>query len=334
MRSTSRFWVIAVVLASGCSDVGEPYVHYADCNRSSEGVSFGKVPLGQFSERSVLIRNDGNIDLVGDVTLPAGEFTIVDGAGPFSIPPGGDLRVKFRYAPGDTGFHRADVDFGGDTCSRMRIAGLGTPPPEGPQCVADPPAIAFASTKTGETSERTLELRNPGLIDFNVDVQLIGSGPFEIISGGGFETLDPGDTLRVAIKFAPTTVGNFNAQLAIGSSCDTLAVTGTATPPFTVSFATQIQPIFNNRCITCHDQDPDGQLDLRSGESYANLVNVVSPNYGDPRVLPGDPGASVLYGKVTGDPRFGSLMPATGSPLTLAQRNLIRTWILEGANNN
>jgi hypothetical protein len=331
MRSLHRFWPVTVALVCACSDLGDPYLYRADCNRSTAGLDFGKVPLGSFAEGSVLLQNDGNDDVAGEVTVPDPEFAVVSGGGPFVIPPGGKLSVRFRYAPKDTGFHREDIDFG-DGCGPFSLVGIGAPPPEGPQCVIDPPDVSFSPIKINETAERAIEIRNVGLIDFNVDVRLIDAGPFEIISGGGFAGLDPGDTLRVAVRFAPSAAGDFDARLLIGAACDTLSVSGTATPPFTVSYATQVQPIFNSRCVSCHPAS--GGLDLRSGFSYSNLVNVVSPAYGRVRVVPGDPDNSVLYAKIIGDPDFGSRMPPTGSALTATQRQIIHTWILEGANNN
>src|SRR6185436_7203619 len=145
---------------------------------------------------------------------------------------------------------------------------------------------------------------------------------------------DPGDTVRVTVKFAPTSPGSYNTRVQIGSTCDTLAVTAVATSPFTVSYATQIQPIYNNRCISCHSLNGNGGLDLRASVSHANTINVLSPVYGAIRVIPGDPDNSLLYGKITGNPEFGGLMPPTGGILNAVQRQLFRTWILEGAQNN
>jgi hypothetical protein len=335
MRPPFRVVIVVAACLAACSDLGDPYVYRADCDRSTGSVEFGNVPLGHFSERAVLIANSGNTNLDGEVTLSdSSQFAVVSGGGKFSIPPDGNIKVVLRYAPQDTGFDVAVADLG-TGCPPVGLVGTALPPPEGPQCVVDPPRLNFGSIKINETAQETFQVRNVGLIDFDADVQLIDdAGPFEITSGAGFAALDPGDTLRVTVKFAPTVAANYATRLHIGSTCDTLAVNATASPPFTVSFATQIQPIFNSRCTSCHGQLADGALDLRPGLSYGNLVNVLSLAYDAIRVIPGDPDGSVLYGKITGNPVFGSRMPNTGAALSGVQKQLIRTWILEGANND
>ena len=58
--------------------------------------------------------------------------------------------------------------------------------------------------------------------------------------------------------------------------------------------------------------------------------------YGFPVIKPFDPDNSVLYVKITtsGSGRFGGQMPPSGSRVSAANKQKIRTWILEGAFNN
>ena len=330
----SHALVLVASLVAACSDLGDPYEYRADCDRAPGGIDFGRVSLGQFEERTVVIANSGNIDLVGNVSLSNEHFIIVSGAGPFSLPPDGEFRVVLRCAPKDTGLHRAEVELA-DECGPVFLAAIGVPPPGGPQCVVDPPTLAFDPLKIDESAQRTVEVRNVGLIDFNIDAALDAAGPFEIVSGAGFASLDPGDTVRVTVKFAPTSPGDYTTNLVVGSTCDALAVSGTGKPLFTVSYSLQVQPIFNNRCISCHGAFQDGGLDLRAANSYDELVNVVSTGYApDKRIVPGDLFLSVLYGKVANTLDFGQRMPPTGTLLTPANLQTIETWILEGANRN
>jgi len=327
--------VLVLSLVAACSDLGAPYEYRAECDRAPGGIDFGRVSLGQFKERTVVIANSGNTDLVGDVSLSDTHFIIVSGAGPFSLPPDSEIKVVLRCAPADTGLHRAEVELG-DGCGPVYLAGIGVPPPEGPQCVVDPPTLAFDPLKIDEVAERTVEIRNVGLIDFNIDVGLDVAGPFEIVSGAGFANLDPGDTVRVAIRFAPASPGDYTANLVVGSTCDALAVSGTGKPPFTVSYSLQVQPIFNSRCVSCHGGAiQNGGLDLRAANSYDNIVDVVSSGYApDKRVVPGDPVASVLFGKVMNTGDYGQRMPPAGAALSVANQQTIETWIQEGANRN
>jgi hypothetical protein len=119
-------------------------------------------------------------------------------------------------------------------------------------------------------------------------------------------------------------------------------------PPATVSFAGNIQPIFNRSCATstaCHVGPTAGQgLQLTAGVSYAAIVNV--PATEKPKLLlvkPGAPNDSYLLQKVEGSPGIAGLqMPqgCPGNPLggavcpTADEITAIRTWIMECAQNN
>jgi mono/diheme cytochrome c family protein len=99
----------------------------------------------------------------------------------------------------------------------------------------------------------------------------------------------------------------------------------------TVSFATDVQPIFNANCVGCHGAN--GGLDLSAGNSYGNLVGVISPNYGTARVVAGDGGASLLLRKMRGEAGLGNVMPPSGS-LPNDTLDVVERWIDEGAEDN
>ena len=127
-----------------------------------------------------------------------------------------------------------------------------------------------------------------------------------------------------AVRFAVVPAG-----LAM-TSADFVVSGAVATP---VNYATQIQPIFTNRCVQCHSgSNPPRGLRLDSTNSYANLVNVASSEIPSlKRVEPGDDNNSYLVQKIEGTAAVGVRMPASGEPLTAAQIRSIRLWIAEGA---
>ncbi len=89
----------------------------------------------------------------------------------------------------------------------------------------------------------------------------------------------------------------------------------------TISFASQIQPIFTENCILCHKT---GNLtpDLTSGNAY-NQIN--SSKY----INTASPAQSLLYRRITSGGGF------TGhKTVTSAQAALILAWIQQGAKNN
>ncbi len=107
-----------------------------------------------------------------------------------------------------------------------------------------------------------------------------------------------------------------------------------------VSFANQIQPIFNASCGNglCHlDGSAANGLSLDPDVSYDNIVGVPSTQSDFNWVEPGVPDQSYLYLKLL-DPAvanyFGARMPRLRTPLSDAETELIRQWILQGAQRN
>lgn len=88
-----------------------------------------------------------------------------------------------------------------------------------------------------------------------------------------------------------------------------------------VSFSTDIQPIFDSRCISCHGGTEGLYLD-----SYTGVMN---GSMGWPVVIPGDPINSRLIQLVS-----SGYMPYGGPPLSQAQIQILVDWVTAGAPNN
>jgi len=137
--------------------------------------------------------------------------------------------------------------------------------------------------------------------------------------------------------------GTCGAGCSPGASCAAgMCQCGTET----VSFASDVQPIFTASCASmgCHDGvggsgrpgGPGGggsDLDLTPGNAFASLLNATT-NCG-PVVAPGDPGGSLLIGKLTGSELCsGTQMPKGDPPLAEDLIDTIATWICQGADDN
>ncbi len=97
-------------------------------------------------------------------------------------------------------------------------------------------------------------------------------------------------------------------------------------PAVDISFATEIQPIFNNNCIACHN----GTLnpDLRVGNSYNALMALPVGS-----IIPGNADGSELMGMLNHEAGADNPMPPD-APISSSKINLIRQWINQGAKNN
>ena len=102
----------------------------------------------------------------------------------------------------------------------------------------------------------------------------------------------------------------------------------------TVSYAADVQPIWNATCGGCHTSSSPTYPGLSSSVSYDNLVDQSSFCGSQTLVIPGNPDDSYLYKKLVGTHECGSLMPRNRPALSNSDVQTVRSWISEGALNN
>ena len=161
------------------------------------------------------------------------------------------------------------------------------------------------------------------------------------------------DLLRRRIRFSPTSSlraelryrffisarlrGLNGVELADNVFFDFTTGTGSQAPPadkLPVVTARDVQPIWADRCISCHGATaPPARVDLSSSTAAVSSLMGVPSAHGDrPRVVPGDHAGSYLMlklldgGRITGFP-----MPPSGPALTARQLRLVADWIDGGA---
>jgi hypothetical protein len=98
-------------------------------------------------------------------------------------------------------------------------------------------------------------------------------------------------------------------------------------PKLTVDFVTQIKPVFESRCVRCHNAEKKKgkylmgtkEVAFKAGESELQPI------------VPGKPDESNLVKLISLDEDHDDIMPSKGGPLTKEQIRAVRTWIAEGA---
>ena len=114
---------------------------------------------------------------------------------------------------------------------------------------------------------------------------------------------------------------------AAGASLATLTAASpvTVAPTPGVSFALDIQPIFDANCNSffCHATGGIGAMSLEPGLAYANTIGLVNP---------GNAATSYFISRLTG--AFPPRMPLNAQPLSAASLDLIKAWIDAGALDN
>ncbi|MCW3118095.1 MAG: hypothetical protein JWM28_2177 [Chitinophagaceae bacterium] len=93
-----------------------------------------------------------------------------------------------------------------------------------------------------------------------------------------------------------------------------------------IDFSTEVKPILNKKCITCH-----GGVKKQAGFSVLFREDMFAPTKsGKLAVIPGDPDGSEMIRRITlTDPE--ERMPFKHPPLSKGEIDILRTWIKQGA---
>ncbi len=198
---------------------GQPLIHI-----NPTTIDFGNVCAGNASEKAVTIRNDGDCPgLLGAIGSPAAPFNIVGGtcSNNQTLNPGGSCSVIVRFTPPSAGSFNSSFAI---SSVNVTVAGTGRQ-----QNIAlSPGNVDFGNVCAGNASEKAVTVRNdgdcPGLLG------AIGSpaAPFSIVGGtcSNNQTLNPGGSCSVIVRFTPPSVGSFNSSFTISSVNVTVAGTG------------------------------------------------------------------------------------------------------------
>jgi mono/diheme cytochrome c family protein len=113
--------------------------------------------------------------------------------------------------------------------------------------------------------------------------------------------------------------------LAVGTGC--------ARKPEVVSYQTDVGPILQKHCASCHVPGQPGYV--ASGFDLQGYDSLMKGTRFGPVVLPGDPMTSVLVMLIEGRVDPSIKMPHGGTTvLTEAEIKTIRRWVKQGAKNN
>jgi hypothetical protein len=93
-----------------------------------------------------------------------------------------------------------------------------------------------------------------------------------------------------------------------------------------VDFVTQVKPILEVSCVSCHSAEkPKGKLRIET------KADALKGGETGPAIVPGDSSKSLLYTTTTLPPDDDKFMPTKGDHLTDAQKTVLKNWIDQGA---
>lgn len=99
-----------------------------------------------------------------------------------------------------------------------------------------------------------------------------------------------------------------------------------------ISFAEDIQPVLQIRCAMCHQAGAEGYE--KSGFDLTSYDGLMKGTHHGPMVIPGDPLTSNLMVLIEGRADKSLQMPHGKKKLSSCDRDVIRRWIKQGAQNN
>ncbi len=93
-----------------------------------------------------------------------------------------------------------------------------------------------------------------------------------------------------------------------------------------VDFRSHVAPILENRCLPCHDGHA-----LPGQYNVSRRTTAFAAGPAGPRIVPGEPGKSLIFLNPGGTHQNLQVMPPVGNRLTREELAILRRWINQGA---
>jgi len=205
-------------------------------------VDFGDVIVNKAATQTITITNLSTSTGVmeGSVDSLSGPFSVVSGAGSFSLGIGQSKKVVVSFTPTFPGPFSGTLSVthnATNLSSPTSVSLIGTGVPAINLSV-NPSPMDFGEVTVGQSPTQTLTITNlstsVGTLDGEIGTL---SSPFSVISGGGPFSLAVGQSKKVVVSFSPTSAGSFAQALSLTHNATNesnplnVDITGTAVPP-------------------------------------------------------------------------------------------------------
>jgi hypothetical protein len=180
------------------------------------GVDFGLIAVGLSKIgkiRYVNLSEQAFTLHLSAVELPD-DFTLLDGEGPFTVPPGDTLAVRMRFAPRDLGT-AAGTLLADPPCAGVSVTGVGQAGPG--RCVVETARFDFGDVLVGRS--RTLETYFINLSGETAQGSVYVPCADFALAGATAYHLAARDSQLVRLRFTPTTVGTQACALDVTGDC-------------------------------------------------------------------------------------------------------------------
>lgn len=203
--------VLAVVVLGACHEPANTHPVQATAVVDAELLDFGSVPVGEWRQARVHVRNVGYVPFsaLEALGLSGNPSFHVQLEGPERLLPGEERVVLVRFHPLREGpleeqlRVRTDANTGRE--HHVRVLGLGLPTP----VRVHPERLDFETLEVD--SERVLRFTLTNPVDLPLSVQVVGHGAFSTDTVG----VPPLSTVEVEARYLPRTLGPMQARVQV-----------------------------------------------------------------------------------------------------------------------
>ncbi|MBI5836590.1 MAG: choice-of-anchor D domain-containing protein [Candidatus Eisenbacteria bacterium] len=197
-------------------------------------IDFGSARVGTSPSRSFSVTNAGGGTIAGTLGVSSAAFLLV-GDSTFSLAAGQSKSFTIRFTPLDTVAYACSVSVRG-IGAWIRVLGRGTATAAStPVCYVPRTQVSFDTVTVGASRTLSFSVHNLGGGVLRGSAG-ISCPEFSVVSGGEY-ALTEGESVLVALNFAPTGSGGLKTCLVelSGGSCGSVLLTGVAASPPTGS---------------------------------------------------------------------------------------------------
>jgi hypothetical protein len=185
-------------------------------------MDFGDVGSGQTKDLQLVIRNGGTDPLVvTSVVFTNSRFQVVNANFPLTVIPSGLTSVVIRFSPPAAGVQTGTLTVASNDSANpavtVSLRGNGVGAASSPRIVVTENVLEFGSVATGQTGERTFEIRNTGTAPLVIQAMVIDNPNYTVGPPAPF-TLSPNAIADIGVLFKPKEPGNQPATLRITSN--------------------------------------------------------------------------------------------------------------------
>jgi hypothetical protein len=193
----------------------------AQLSLSTSSVNFGSVTVGAKGSSAVTVSNTGASDLtISVITINGAPFGVSGIATPKTIIAGQSATFTATFSPTAAGNDTGSIVItSNDPNSPATIAltGSGTTAAVG-RLTLTPASLSFGNTAVGSNSALPTTLTNSGQATVNISQIAVSGAEFTMSGLSAPASLAPGQSVPLAVKFAPTATGNATGGVTITSN--------------------------------------------------------------------------------------------------------------------